>query len=53
MAGVEQNAPVEEDRNGEPTPTVRIDTDVFAALTETTDRDGSSTFVRWFDCWRS
>lgn len=56
MAGVRQGAPVEEDHAGsEDSPSaLRIDTDVFATLTETAGEDCKDTpaIVSWFDCWR-
>lgn len=56
MAGVGQGATVEEndaESVGAP-PALRIDTDTFAMLTETTGRDSDDTptIVGWFDCWR-
>ncbi|MDS0283027.1 hypothetical protein [Haloarcula onubensis] len=57
MASVGQGATIEEDRSGavETPPALRIDTDVFATLTETVgeQRDGAPSIVAWFDCWRS
>ena len=56
MAGVGQGATLEDDKDGNaPEPSaIRIDTNVFAALTEATTDDGDTTpaIVRWFDCWR-
>ncbi|WP_324662704.1 hypothetical protein [Haloarcula sediminis] len=56
MAGVRQGATVEDNEPesaGAP-PAVRIDTDIFATLTETAGResDDAPTIVGWFDCWR-
>jgi len=56
MASVRQGATVEEDQagsSGAPS-ALRIDTDVFAALSETDDADRADqpTLLDWFDCWR-
>ena len=56
MAGVGKGATIEDDQDGNaPEPSaIRIDTNVFSALTEATTDDGDTTpaIVRWFDCWR-
>ncbi|WP_262178269.1 hypothetical protein [Haloarcula laminariae] len=56
MAGVGQGATVEE--NGSESvgavPALRINTDVFAGLSESVQRDSDDepTIVSWLDCWR-
>jgi len=53
MAGIREGH-TETDTRGESRGALRIDTDVFAVLTESEqDSDDETTITRWFDCWRS
>lgn len=55
MAGVGQRGAVAQDGETDDPSALRIDTEVFATLTESAsdDGDGAPVVVRWFDCWRS
>ena len=55
MAGVRQGVTGEENQaaGGEAPSALRIDTDVFTALTATAGDSGDPPIVGWFDCWRS